>query len=326
MKQPTELKTNRQIKVHDDKLALTADVWAMLTAAAEGNLETVKTLGSHQRELLSCQYDYTSPLHLAVREGHVAVVRFLVEAGALDADCHNHPFLEPLATIASDRGHTEISSYIESARSDPTLAHRWPDTGQIMRDQSELEIEFQTRVDEGNLQKVEKLLGSNPELTSSHNAFWGEGVLAMPAHDGNHEMIDLLMRYGARVPDSSKWGARYYFERYDTAELLLKRGMNPNHMNWRRFTLLHDMAFVGDGGKAQLLIDYGADINAVDEEYQSTPLGYAAHFGRREVVDLLLSHGADVNAAGAIFATPLAWAERKERAEIAATLRAAGAH
>jgi len=53
-------------------------------------------------------------------------------------------------------------------------------------------------------------------------------------------------------------------------------------MNWRRFTLLHDMAFTGDVPKARLLLDYGADINALDDEYQSTPLGYAATGGNRK--------------------------------------------
>jgi hypothetical protein len=32
----------------------------------------------------------------------------------------------------------------------------------------------------------------------------------MPAKLGNRKMIELLMRYGARVPNVSKWGAWYY--------------------------------------------------------------------------------------------------------------------
>ena len=46
-------------------------------------------------------------------------------------------------------------------------------------------------------------------------------------------------------------------------------------------TLLHDMAHEGDIPKAMLLLDHGADINPIDEEYQSTPLGMAARWGRR---------------------------------------------
>jgi hypothetical protein len=80
----------------------------------------------------------------------------------------------------------------------------------------------------------------------------------------------------------------------------------PEHV-----TLLHDMAHEGDINKARLLLDYGADLNAVDEEYRSTPLGYAARWGHREMVSFLLARGDDPNKAGAPWATPLAWAQKR---------------
>jgi ankyrin repeat protein len=46
---------------------------------------------------------------------------------------------------------------------------------------------------------------------------------------------------------------------------------------------------------------------------------------RRDLVRLLLDHGADPNVAGAEWATPLAWAEKKGHRDIARDLRAAGA-
>jgi ankyrin repeat protein len=97
-------------------------------------------------------------------------------------------------------------------------------------------------------------------------------------------------------------------------------GMNPNHMNRLRITLLHEMAFRDELPKARLLLDHGAEINAIDDEYQSTPLGYAAHFGRPEVVAFLLERGADRNKSGAPWATPLAWARKKGHAEIESDL------
>src|SRR6266542_4834390 len=108
--------------------------------------------------------------------------------------------------------------------------------------------------------------------------------------------------YGARVPDMSKWAKEYYFKNYDSAVFLLENGMNPNHMNWRHVTLLHDLAFKGELRKVQLLLDYGAEINPIDEEFCSTPLGFAARWGRRDVVALLIERGADVNKAGAPWA------------------------
>jgi len=133
------------------------------------------------------------------------------------------------------------------------------------------------------------------------------------------------MRYGARVPDISKWAQEYYFKNYESAVFLMENGMNPNHMNWRRVTLLHDMAYKGAIRKARLLLDHGADINAVDEEYRSTPLGFASRWGQREMVAFLLERGADANESGAQWATPLAWTRKKGHADIEADLLQAGA-
>jgi ankyrin repeat protein len=85
------------------------------------------------------------------------------------------------------------------------------------------------------------------------------------------------------------------------------------------------MAFTGDLQKARLLLDHGADIDAVDEEYRSTPLGYAARWGQREMAAFLLERGANVNKSGAPWATPLAWAQKKGYTDIEASLRQAGA-
>jgi ankyrin repeat protein len=74
-----------------------------------------------------------------------------------------------------------------------------------------------------------------------------------------------------------------------------------------------------------LLIDRGAALDAIDEEYRSTPLGFAARWGKRDVAALLLERGANVGAAAAPWATPLAWARMKGHTEIERDLLRAGA-
>jgi ankyrin repeat protein len=105
----------------------------------------------------------------------------------------------------------------------------------------------------------------------------------------------------------------------------MDNGMNPNHMNWQHVTLLHDMTRRGNIPKARLLLDHGADINAADEEYRSTPLGLAARWGHAKMVAFLLERGADTNKAAAPWATPLAWARKKGFRIIASDLERAGA-
>lgn len=316
MIQPLEMQETHPIKLHVGHAGTTTEVWNMLSASFDGNLDRVAALSELNPGLLTCQYDYTSPLHLAVREGHLELVKFLLARGALDPGYRTHPFLDPLIVVAEDRGFAAIEEALEHTLADAALTHELGDTGGIDYEKDEVQTRFQELVNDRQHAEVEALLKKQPELALDQTAFWGEGILAMPAKDGDHRMLELLMDHGARCPDISKWGARYYFKHYDTAEFLLQNGLNPNHMNWRQFTLLHDMAHVGDVPKARLLIDYGADVNYVDGEYRSTPLGYAARWGHREIVELLLERGADPNKAGAPWATPLAWAQKKNHVEI----------
>jgi uncharacterized protein len=177
----------------------------------------------------------------------------------------------------------------------------------------------------GELQEVERLLDGRPELARNDLSSWAEGVLMMPAKARNRPIVELLLRFGAQVPALSKWGRFYYFRNDDIAALLLENGMSAGHMSWQRVTLLHDMAQSGDIAKARLLLGHGADINAIDDEYRTTPLGLAARWGHRDVVRFLIERGADPNRAGAPWSTPLAWAHKKGHAAIATDLSAAGA-
>jgi ankyrin repeat protein len=77
---------------------------------------------------------------------------------------------------------------------------------------------------------------------------------------------------------------------------------------------------------ATMLLDAGARTDIRDEFLKSTPLGWACRWGRVALVELLLARGVDPIEAGAEpWATPLAWAERRQHAEIASILRQHGA-
>jgi ankyrin repeat protein len=72
---------------------------------------------------------------------------------------------------------------------------------------------------------------------------------------------------------------------------------------------------------AAVLLDAGARFDPRDELLRSTPLAWAARWGRRELVELYLSRGADPTESTAeAWATPLAWAKRYGHAEIARLL------
>ncbi|GAA88459.1 ankyrin repeat protein [Aspergillus luchuensis IFO 4308] len=88
-----------------------------------------------------------------------------------------------------------------------------------------------------------------------------------------------------------------------SVEALLCQGVSPNCQQGRR-TPLH-MAIVGGHlAVGQALLKKGADPNMVDW-YGRTPLHYAAGRGREEFVKLLLDYGVDINLKDNNGATPL---------------------
>lgn len=105
-------------------------------------------------------------------------------------------------------------------------------------------------------------------------------------------------------------------------EMFLKHGIDPNIPGRRNTSLLHHLAATGlvwgqpnlleeeRLGFAQLLLAYGATLDRKDKVLKSTPLAWAARWGRDELVSLYLSHGADPNPDGEAWSTPLSWAER----------------
>ncbi|HET9747431.1 MAG TPA: ankyrin repeat domain-containing protein [Chitinophagaceae bacterium] len=326
MLQPIELKSDLPIKLSNDVVSTTTKVWNILVASKNGDPETVKKLADECPELLYAQYNYTPPIHFAVREGHIEVVKYLLDNGAHDPSYKNYPFHDNLQTIAHDRGYYEIESMLNEYAADPSKQKFKGDNGEIDYKRTQLEQEFEKAVHRNKFQTVQEILREHPEFAKDETYFWSEGILLFAAKENNQQMMELLMNYGARVPKVLKWAQFYYFERYDSAVYLMKKGMDPNTMSWHHVTLLHDMAQKGFIDKAELLIKHGADINAIDEEYQATPLGLAARWGQNEMVEYLLQQGADPNLSGASWSTPLEWALKKGLVEVEKILQKSGAN
>lgn len=324
MIQPIELKQELPMQVHNG-LSTTTKVWEILTASRDGNGQRVQELVQECPGLIYAQYNYTPPIHFAVREGHTELVEYLLNEGALDPTYRIYPFLDNLLTIAQDRDNHTIANLLQQYLQDPSRCRFRGDNGEIHYNRSQQEKDFENAVDKDDLDTTAQLLKEHPALALDETFFWSEGILMMPAKKGNFKLVELLMSCGAKVPNVLKWTQFYYFERYDSAVFLMEHGMNPDVMSWHHVTLLHDMAQKGYLEKAALLIKQGAQLNPIDEEYQSTPLGMAARWGHEDMVYFLLKQGADPNKAGAPWATPLAWAKKRGHTAIESMLRRAGA-
>src|SRR5690242_5601993 len=81
----------------------------------------------------------------------------------------------------------------------------------------------------------------------------------------------------------------------EIAKLLLDNGADVNAVGIRGFTPLHSAAWSGRTDVAKVLIAHGANVNAGDENGE-TPLVWASGAGHTNTIILLLDSGADVNA------------------------------
>ena len=108
---PVELSPGRRWTLADGTIASTDDVFAMFVAAREGDMAAVKRLVAHRPTLATVEYNYTPPIHFAVREGHRDIAEFLLNHGA-DPAYRSYPFQESLLTFAEDRGHVELADLL----------------------------------------------------------------------------------------------------------------------------------------------------------------------------------------------------------------------
>jgi ankyrin repeat protein len=314
--------------------------YTMFIAALRGDGQFVRDALRRDRSLANeedtCHH---RPISAAARRNDVEMARLLLEHGADPAAPEEgaprghalwiavHDRRYEIARLLVEHG-ADPNGMVESSGTPMDEARKDPGLLALLRAHGGIEHrdqrgELTRMIAERRFADVERMVRERPDLI--HDDEWGEGILAGPANNGDHETLTLLLRLGARVPSVSKWAPYYYFKHEATAAFLLDHGMDPNHMNWHRLTLLHHMAAEGELRKARLLVDHGAEIDAVDEEYRSTPLGLAARRGQRELVAFLLQRGADPNLAGAPRATPLAWARKKGYDDLATVLRGAGA-
>ncbi len=227
-------------------------------------------------------------LHSAVVYNHIEIVRLLLEHGAYP----NVP-VESSAdslTAALERGDKAMIDLLCSygaARSLDLLAYY------------------------GDIQTAAAVLKANPALANDASA------LETAAGQGNEDFVRLMLHY---QPDLAKQiavgvrsqGPQDAIKSRELTEFLFQRGMNANAGNWLGITPLHRFAERGDIHNAGLFLEHGADIDAIDEQHCTTPLGWAAKAGKAEMVQFLLEKGANPHLpADRTWARPRAWAEKR---------------
>lgn len=112
-----------------------------------------------------------------------------------------------------------------------------------------------------------------------------------------------------------------YFGQPEAAKLLLEKGAETDAVaaNATQVMPLHSAVSSRNLAAARALLEHGAPVNA-HQQGGWAPIHAAAQNGDRDLVDLLLAHGADAAIANDDGKTPATVARDKGHSEIAATL------
>jgi len=109
--------------------------------------------------------------------------------------------------------------------------------------------------------------------------------------------------------------------RGNLVELLLANGADVNAKDAFAESPLDSAVKEGLPEMVELLIAKGANVNG---DGGTTPLHKSASTGQKEIIELLLANGANVNVTIAFGDTPLDWADRNNKEDVAAILRKHG--
>ncbi len=234
-------------------------------------------------------------LVFAARQGDIESARALLQAGA-DVNQATQYGWTALLTATQNR-HYRVASFLLENGADPNIANKG---------------------------------GWTPLYIATDNRNIENGDYPTPRPDVDHlEFIKLLLERGAntnaRAKESTEtrtifthqWlyedGATPFLRAAQSGDLplmklLLQYGANPNIATTNRTTPLMVASGIGwvEGvtfehsaketvEAVSLLLDLGADVNAVDGDGR-TALHGAAHKGRNEIVQLLVDHGARLDA------------------------------
>ena len=145
-----------------------------------------------------------------------------------------------------------------------------------------------------------------------------ESALYYASKNGYLEIVKHMIEKGAEVNTEVSWGrtALHLASTKEIAKLLIEKGANPNKREIsHNYTPLHLASLFGYTEVANVLIEKGTDINAVDN-FGKTALHLGLEKSHYPIAKILIENGADLNVKDKDGQTPLFWAVQNGYLEI----------
>ncbi len=275
------------------------------TAAQKGNIKVVKFLVEHNVNIMKTTGANNTAVQLAAANGHLETVQSLkVAGGVLDGISLHH---------ASARGYSHVVQYLLREGIKDTCVHDIPSFTLSDLEDSKMkaakvylydnhhlylrETALHAAVSGGHLSVIKTLLNENQSAINCSNSA-GRLPLHEAVHTNDYNTLEALLAFGtnASVPCDTR--------RTPTQlESFFPDKVAQNHCTCG-FSPLHIAAMYGYYSVAELLIKYGANVDAGDCN-GSTPLHIASCHSVPSLVSLLVKNGADIDAGSLNGSTPL---------------------
>ncbi|KAK7938792.1 hypothetical protein WMY93_002118 [Mugilogobius chulae] len=305
----------------------------LANSAIEGSENIVEFLLKHGADPLVSDPQGQTPLTLASRQGHVQVVKVLLDWAKAQENATVVRTMEQADAegwtalrSAAWGGHVEVVRMLLDAGAD------------VDGCDSEGRTALRAAAWGGHEEIVMILLEYGASFDKADCS--GRTPLIAAAYMGHVETVEILLDHGAEVnfadgdgrtalsvaalcvPTAA--GVKSYGE---VVSLLLERGANPGHRDRDGMTPLLLAAYEGNEDIVELLLEAGADVDetaGADGELQSaaavTPLLAAAAMGHMGTVSKLLFWGADVDAIDSEGRTALCLAAARGSVEVVRAL------
>ncbi len=177
-------------------------------AASNGNIRTLESLVSQQRDLQTGDYDIRTPLHLASAEGQLEVVKFLLDHGVKpipdrwggypisDARNNNHKKIVDLFEKL-DIKYTEPFHLVENPKGKTDKIAKFDDELMV--------IELLFAATENNVDNIRHLVAKGVPVNAGDYDL--RTALHLASAEGNLEAVEYLVTHGHPLNVRDRWGA-----------------------------------------------------------------------------------------------------------------------